>query len=139
MANDTKTSGYLERRILHRMRVAPDEKPKSSNQGPELFAVSAGDIEGWHGASRASARRAFQSLREKGLIMPVEERPRSPERMKIIYEQARPSDDGRVQDWTITQEGMREIGRLEAEYFDALEGLLKQYGRHPVQLKERFG
>lgn len=133
MADDAKTTGYLERRILHKMRVGGDEKPKASNRGPTFFSINAGDIEGWHGVSRASVRRAFQSLHEKDLIIPVEE---APDRHN--YEDLYPAEDGRVQSWTLTFEGNKEIGRLESEYFEELEDLLKRYGRHPVQVKERF-
>ncbi|MFC7081781.1 hypothetical protein [Halorussus caseinilyticus] len=149
-----RTSGHIERTILHHMaggdydRYAPTTV---SNVLDDITAVvERGDYanvgpEGAAGATvrKSAVRRTFTQLHEKGLVRRVEELAASDLRAERFdlgplaadgdpddpAAYARTSDDARVTDWILTDEGRREVERLDARYADELDELAARYGR----------
>jgi hypothetical protein len=149
-----QTSGHVERTILHHMvgddydRYAPTtvsavlddvaaviERGGYANIGPP-DATSAT-------VRKSTIRRTFKQLCEKGLVQRVEELAESELRDQRFdlgtldsdgdpddpSAYPRTSDDARVTDWILTDEGRREVERLDARYAKTLDELAARHGR----------
>jgi hypothetical protein len=149
-----KTSGHVERTILQCMTgdggtgraptivsdvlddvAAVIERGGYANVGPS--SAAAGTVR------KSSVRRTFTQLADKGLVSRVSELDESTMRDSrydlgtldpdgspddpTAY--ARTSDDARVTDWVLTDEGRREVERLDARYAAELDELAARYGR----------
>ncbi|WP_276301423.1 hypothetical protein [Halorussus lipolyticus] len=149
---ELRTSGHIERTILHHMAGDGSEGYAPTTVSGVLDDIAAvierGDYanvgpKGSAGATvrKSTVRRTFTQLHEKGLVQRVEELsedalgdprfdlgackgdPDDP----TAYE--RVSDDARVTDWILTDDGRREVERLDARYADELDELAARYGR----------
>jgi hypothetical protein len=92
---------------------------------------------------KSSIRRTFTQLAEKGLVQRVEELSESqlPESRFDLgtpdpdgdpddpTAYSRTTDDARVTDWILTDDGRREIERLDDRYSEELDELAARYGR----------
>jgi hypothetical protein len=150
-----RTSGHVERTVLHRM-AGDDDRYAPVTVGDVLDDVTAvierGDY-GNHGprgggetgalVQRSTVRRTFKQLREKGLVRRVGDLDRS-ELRDPRFDLGEPdpdadpadpaayprtSDDARVTDWVLTDAGRREVERLDARYAAELDDLAARYGR----------
>ena len=151
---ELRTSGHVERTILHHMAgdgtegYAPttvsgvlDDIARVIERGDYANVGPKGAAEGT--VRKSTIRRTFKQLREKGLVQRVEElaedelrEPRfelgdlesdaDPED-PTAYE--RVSDDARVTDWVLTDAGRREVERLDSRYAAELDDLAARYGR----------
>lgn len=147
-----RTSGYVERTILHHMMgdeydcytpttvsdvlddvVSVIERGGYANIGPDAAAGAT--------VRKSTIRRAFKQLHEKGLVQRVEELD-EPDLRDRRFDLGMPgddpgnpatysgtSDDARVTDWILTDVGRREVERLDARYADRLDELAARYGR----------
>ncbi|WP_135825803.1 hypothetical protein [Halorussus ruber] len=150
---ELRTSGHIERTILHHMagegdRYAPTtvsgvlddiaaviERGGYANVGPKGAASAT--------VRKSTIRRTFTQLDEKGLVRRVEELSESQlgePRFALGEREAdgdpagptayeRVTDDARVTDWILTDEGRREVERLDARYAEELDELAARYGR----------
>jgi hypothetical protein len=150
---ELRTSGHIERTILHHM-TGEDDRYAPTTVSAVLDDIAAvierGDYanvgpKGAAGATvrKSTIRRTFTQLHGKGLVQRVEELPESQlgdprfalgERESdgdpadpTAYE--RVTDDARVTDWLLTDEGRREVARLDARYAEELDELAARYGR----------
>lgn len=151
-AADLATSGYIERTTLHHLAGQDPEPRRPSTVGEVLPAIAAvikrGDYANiapngaTEGTVRKSAvRRSFTQLAEKGLVQRVSElgettlqsgdvdlgnctgEPANPTEYSCV------SDDARVTDWILTEDGLAEVRRLDACYTAELNELAGRYGR----------
>lgn len=151
---ELRTSGYVERTVLHHMAGDGDGPSVPTTVGDVLDDVAAvverGDYgnlgpRGADGAlvQKSTIRRAFTQLHEKDLVQRVGDLV-APELRDGRFElgtldpdgdpadpaaYSRTSDDARVTDWLLTTEGQREVRRLDARYADELDDLAARYGR----------
>ncbi|WP_162224376.1 hypothetical protein [Halorussus amylolyticus] len=164
---DPKTNGYIERTILHcmadRSDVADgsDESYAPATVGDVLDAIASviergdyanvGPKTATTGTVRKSTiRRALTQLREKNLVQRVEdltESERTSDRFDLgtlrgdpddVTNYARTSDDARVTDWILTDDGRHEIDRLDARYAAELDELAARYGRPRGETTDRI-
>lgn len=156
---DVQTSGHVERAVLGQM-VTPDGRRRPTTVGDVLPAVGAVVERGGYGnvgprspttvVRKSSIRRTFGQLEEKELIRRVESLPvdqlRADRNALGPLEgedptepgsYARVSNDGRVTDWLLTEEGRRELNRLDARYATELDELAARYGRPPGETTAR--
>ncbi|NEU58459.1 hypothetical protein [Halorussus sp. MSC15.2] len=157
------TSGHVERTILHHMTGEDADRSAPTTVSGVLDDV-AGVIErgdyaniGPKGAAGATVRkstirRTFSQLAEKGLVRRVEDLAASELRDSRFdlgpldadgvaddpAAYARTSDDARVTDWVLTDEGRREVQRLDARYAAELDELAARYGRPHGETTDRI-
>jgi hypothetical protein len=159
-ADEVQTSGHVERAILGAM-VDSNGRYPPTRVSDVLPAVRAVVERGDYGnvgprspttvVRKSSVRRTFGQLEEKGLVRRVErlsvdelradrhalgalegEDPTDPRSY------ARVSDDGRVTDWLLTDDGHRELERLDARFAAELDELAARYGRPPGETTARI-
>lgn len=159
-ADAVQTSGHVERAVLGAM-VDSERRHPPTRVSDVLPAVRAVIERGDYGnvgprspttvVRKSSVRRTLGQLEEKGLVRRVEslsadelradrhalgelegDDPTDP----ASY--ARVSDDGRVTDWILTDEGHREIERLDARFAAELDDLAARYGRPPGETTARI-
>ncbi|PSP27389.1 hypothetical protein BRC65_06085 [Halobacteriales archaeon QH_2_65_14] len=160
-AEEPKTSGYIERTILHHLAGDAYEPYRPATVGDVLDDVAAvierGDYANVGPPTAASGtvrkstiRRAFAQLREKGLVQRVGELDESQLRAWKFdlgpadgdpddpgsYE--RRSGDARVTDWILTDAGRAEVERLDARYAAELDELAARYGRPRGETTDRI-
>lgn len=149
-----QTSGHIERTILHQM-VSDDYQRYTPTTVSDVLHDITSVIErggyanvGPNGAAgatvrKSSIRRTFKQLHEKGLVQRVEEltdaEVREPQYDLGTLDSdgesddptaySRTSDDARVTDWILTDDGRREVERLDAQYAEKLDELAARYGR----------
>lgn len=149
-----RTSGHVERTILHHMAGDDDGRYAPTTVSDVLDEIAAvlerGDYAnlGMRGSAgsnvrKSTIRRTFTQLQEKGLVERVEELSGSELRDSRFdlgsldddgdpddpSAYARTSDDARVTDWILTDEGHREVELLDARYAAELDELAARYGR----------
>lgn len=150
--DELRTSGYVERTILHHM--AGDDRDRSvPTTVSDVVDVVAAVIErggygnvgpsGTAGAAvrKSSVRRTFTQLRDKGLVERVSALDGA-ELRDARYALGTPdgdpedpasypatTDDARVTDWVLADAGRREVARLDARYAAELDELAARYGR----------
>jgi len=154
-----RTSGHVERTILHHVagdgeRSAPTtvsgvlddvaaviERGGYANLGPNETAGAA--------VRKSTIRRTFKRLDEKGLVRRVGELTESELRDRRFdlgtpdgdpgdpTAYPRTSDDARVTDWLLTDEGRQEVERLDAQYAEELDELAARYGRPRGETTDR--
>lgn len=151
-AADLETSGHVERTVLHCMRDA-DGRYVPTRVSDVLEPLAAVIERGEYGnlgmrnelatVRHSSVRRTFGQLAEKGLIVRVEDLdPALLEADRYAFGDLEPggdprdpgayaatSDDGRVTDWVLTDDGAAEVGRLDAFYEAELDALAARFGR----------
>ncbi len=153
-AEELRTSGHVERTILHHM-VGDDYESYAPTTVSAVLDDVAAVIErggyaniGPEGAAdvtvrKSTVRRTFTQLAEKGLVRRVSDLAASELRdsrfdLGALEDDeaaddptayARTTDDARVTDWVLTDEGRREVERLDARYEAALDDLAARYGR----------
>lgn len=161
-AESVRTSGHVERTILHHMAGADRDRYEPTTVSGVLDDVAAVIDRGDYGnlgpnntagaaVRKSTVRRAFTQLQEKGLVQRVAEL--DPDSLRAdrfalgavaedgdpgdpaAYE--RTSDDARVTDWILTDEGRREVERLDVRYAEKLDRLAAQYGRPRGETTER--
>lgn len=150
--DELETSGYVERTILHHLAGSSVETRQPSTVGKVLDDVAAvierGDYAnlGPNGAKKGTVRkstirRAFTQLQDKDLVQRVDEL--DPEQLQsdtidlgdhdgdptAASNYDNTADDARVTDWILTDEGAREIARLDARYTRELDEIAARYGR----------
>lgn len=161
-----RTSGHVERTILHRMVGDGDDAHAPVTVSDVLDDITAvierGDY-GNHGprgggetgalVQQSTVRRTFKQLREKGLVRRVGDLDESELRDSRVdlgepdpdadpadpAAYPRTSDDARVTDWILTDEGRREVERLDARYAAELDDLAARYGRPSGETTTRVG
>jgi len=146
------TNGHIERTILHCMVGTDPDRYEPTRVSAVLDPLAAVIERGGYGnvgmrneaptVRKSSVRRTFTQLAEKGLIQRVDEL--APAELRAdrfdlgaltgddpddprAY--AKVSDDARVTDWILTDEGRAEVGRLDARYAAELDKLAARYGR----------
>lgn len=160
-SEELATSGYIERTILHHLAGSDASTRTPSTVGSVVPAVAEvirrGNYAnlGPRGAEdgtvrRSTIRRAFTQLDDKGLVQRVGEL----EGAQLDSEKydlgecdgdvadpnsyARTSDDARVTDWILTDEGQAEIERLDTRYEAELDDLAARYGRPRGETRTRI-
>lgn len=146
-----QTSGHVERAILHHM-VGDDGQYAPTTVSQVLDDVAAVIERGGYGnigpnetagaaVRKSTIRRTFKQLHEKGLVRRVEDLGPSElraERFDLGTPEGDPdqpaayprtSDDARVTDWILSDEGRQEVERLDARYAEELDELAARYGR----------
>ncbi|WP_135854827.1 hypothetical protein [Halorussus salinus] len=151
---EIRTSGHVERTILNHMVGDDHESDAPTTVSGVLDDVAAvierGDYAniGPQGAAnvtvrKATVRRTFTQLAEKGLVRRVSDLAPSELRDSRFdlgaledgeaaddpTAYARTTDDARVTDWILTDEGRREVERLDARYEAEVDDLAARYGR----------
>lgn len=153
-ADEPRTSGHVERTIVHHLAGADADRSGPTTVGDVLEDVAAVVERGDYGnpgirnpeatnVRQSTIRRTFGQLAEKGLVQRVADL--DPERLRedrfalgeldpggdpedpAAY--ARTADDARVTDWVLTDEGRREVERLDARYEAELDALAARHGR----------
>lgn len=154
------TSGYVERTVLNQLvdadgRYVPTcvsdvlepltsviERGGYANVGPRNEHAT---------VQRSSVRRTFTQLEEKGLVVRVEDLPvealasdryalgalragGDPTDPSAYY---RTSDDARVTDWVLTEEGRAELDRLDERYAAELDAVAARFGRARGETTDR--
>lgn len=158
--DDPKTSGHVERTVLHHLAGAASEP---TTLGDVLDDVAAVIDRGGYGnagprgggdqplVQQSTVRRAFGQLADKGLVGRVEDLPETelrdgPVDLGVLVDGGDPADpadyaatadDARVTDWYLTREGQLEVDRLDARYAAALDDLAARYGRPRGETTER--
>jgi len=147
------TNGHIERTILHCIVGADPDRYEPTRVSAVLDPLAAVIERGGYGnvgmrnesptVRKSSVRRTFTQLAEKGLIQRVESLSATELRAdrfdlgpladggdpddRRAY--AKVSDDARVTDWILTDEGRAEVDRLDARYAAELDELAARYGR----------
>lgn len=147
-----RTSGHVERTILHSLvedgRYVPTTVSDVLDPIASVIDRGGYDNIGPNGAAdvtvrKSTVRRAFARLRDKGLVRRVSDLDPSDIRDDRVdlgqlpddgdpddpTAYSRTSDDARVTDWILTDEGRRELQRLDAQYAEELDELAARYGR----------
>ncbi len=155
------TSGHVERTILHHMVGDDSERSTPTTVGGVLDDIAAVIKRGGYAnigpktaesgtVRQSTVRRTFMQLREKGLVRRVEELSESElrdDRFDLGTSNGDPSDptaysktsdDARVTDWILTDDGRREIERLDARYTAELDELAARYGRPRGETTDRI-
>jgi len=157
--DDPKTSGHVERTVLHHMAGAA---PAPTTLGAVLDEVAAVIERGGYGnagprggggaplVQQSTVRRTFGQLAEKGLVgrvgdLPAENLRGGPVDLGDLVGEdptdpaayAATADDARVTDWYLTDAGRREVDRLDARYEAELDELAARYGRPRGETTER--
>lgn len=146
------TNGHIERTILHCMVGSDPDRYQPTRVSAVLDPLAAVIERGGYGnvgmrndsptVRKSSVRRTFTQLAEKGLIQRVDDLgpadlradrfdlgdlegddPDDPRAYTKV------SDDARVTDWILTDEGRAEVDRLDARYAAELDELAARYGR----------
>ncbi len=155
------TSGHVERTILHHMIGDDYERYTPTTVGGVLDDIAAVIRRGGYAnigpktaksgtIRRSTVRRTFMQLREKGLVRRVDDLSESElreDRFDLGISDSDPadpnsysntSDDARVTDWILTDDGCREVERLDARYAAELDELAARYGRPRGETTERI-
>ncbi|KZN23868.1 hypothetical protein A4G99_13580 [Haladaptatus sp. R4] len=161
MTEQPLTSGHVERTILNHMVGDDSERSTPTTVGGVLDDIAAVIRRGEYGnigprtaesgtVRQSTIRRTFTQLREKGLVRRVEELSESELREDRFDlgtsngDRADPnaysetSDDSRVTDWILTDNGRQEVERLDARYAAELDELAARYGRPRGETTDRI-
>lgn len=154
------TSGYVERTVLNQLvdadgrfvptRVSDVLEPLTSVIGRGDYA-NVGPRNEHATVQRSSVRRTFAQLEEKGLVVRVEDLPAEAlagDRYALGSVRAGgdptdpsdytdTSDDARVTDWVLTEEGRAELDRLDDRYEAELDALAARFGRARGETTDR--
>jgi hypothetical protein len=139
-----QTKGYVERLLLNALHKQTNHDPPRDRTFPQGVADVYDDVNtlggrAWkdHKSVKASIRRAFGQLRDKGLVETVDEADfRRRPNFYGVSEQYEP-DDGRVTKYVLTKDGVDEIRSLDKLYCADLHKIMRRYGR--VDPLDRIG
>lgn len=159
-AEGPRTSGYIQRTVLHHMAGSSYEPYTPSTVGGVAEAVAdviergdyanAGPRADAGIARRSTIRRALNQLEERGLIRRVEDLTADElagDRIDLgaregdagdVTDYERVTDDARVTDWILTDAGRDEVARLDAAYEAELDALAAKYGRRRGETTRRI-
>lgn len=161
--DDPRTSGHVERTVLHTMAGDGDEGLPPTTVGGVLEDVAAVVERGGYGnvgprggdgrplVQQSTVRRTFGQLADKGLVGRVEDLSEAELRDGPVdlgelseggdpadpADYAETADDARITDWYLTEEGRREVDRLDERYAAELDDLAARYGRPRGETTER--